>query len=274
MLSCHNSMVTRRACPICAERRELNDEDVLPQWVRRGWKALVEQAFPGLVWQVPSFKFRICTVCNSQMGELFEEQAAPILKPMMAGHVVLLTPRQQGLVGAWITRTNLALSLRRQTMAASLSGTPPNEIHEATRAALHAMILTGIPPLRTSVRIGLLDFRGAKDEVTPAEKRFQPSPPFPKAILWGSSGFAYLIFDYIVGEPDGVAVLEDRITDEDWLIRVWPPQVEEILWPPPNIFLRGDRDALAQAWGKAAARHRPEHIHFRHPIPRPPNPET
>ena len=79
----------------------------MPQWARKRNRKLGDY----LGGQVPSVLIPMCKSCNSLLGRRYENEAAPILGPMMDGEARLLSPSDQELIGSWVIKTLLVGAL-------------------------------------------------------------------------------------------------------------------------------------------------------------------
>src|ERR1700729_539014 len=92
-----------RICPICGNRNANSSEDVLPKWARRQIRAF--GSYPKN--QLPSILMPMCEICNRSFGRLYENDAAPILGPMISGESRCLSSADQEIIGCWIIKTTL-----------------------------------------------------------------------------------------------------------------------------------------------------------------------
>lgn len=230
-------------CPICGLPASLTDEDMVPLWLRRTVFDLYplgpkEQAMPRAT-------LRICHPCNRQLKIVFEDHVSEFAKPMVRGQPILLSPRQQVILGSWAAKTGLIISL---------SDTRPGHLgREETRELLVNTMSTGLPPVQTSVRIMRIEKGPDTGERGPIP-HLLPSPP-PRVGWFGCFSFGYMALELLMGSPDQLLPFIARTQDDDWFIRVWPPDIpqQRKVWPPPQSLRRSDYRRLKQAWIDAQA---------------------
>lgn len=217
----------RPRCPICRKRRGTNKEDAQPDWLRR---KLIESS--------PDFAntrreiVRICEPCNTYFARNYENPAAPLLKPLIDGEAVTLRAGEQALIGKWITKTAL-MRLLRLGRDPRL-GSDSRALDAADK--LRFMMERGMPPHATSVRIAKIDQR---DSVLSEE--LPPAPDIrPRLVVSTFGAIGYLHTETLIGDPDVIRQLESersQIPEEDeWFLRVWPPQITKVECPPPRTM--------------------------------------
>ena len=139
-------------CPVCVFRRANTKEDIVPQWARRRFANFGH--YPG---GLPSELVPMCSTCNGDFASNFENDAAPLMGPMVAGEPIgsgvhaLLTPSQQEVIGRWVIKTLLLTYLAR-------SDGPADKL-EVTRQILCDMKIRKTPPAQSLVRIGTINPR-------------------------------------------------------------------------------------------------------------------
>lgn len=225
-------------CPICKERRSLTDEDIVPIWVR---KLVFVEMFQIAPENLPrKVKVRICVACNSRLSAVFESPASPILKPIIGGHTVALTPRQQVLIAGWLVKTDLLYMLYDGIIGASTN-------RDYWAHLLREMLETGLPPAGTSVRIGQTDHSAIEDWPQPLDHLLPEGLPSPSMYALASVGF--LAWETIHINRGSVIGFATDTPDSDWLVRVWPPHITKRLdWPPIGVVSQSELHAVRLRW--------------------------
>lgn len=174
---------------------------------------------------------------------MFEDEAAPLIKPMVKGEPILLSPRQQVFLGGWITKTALIINL---------SDTPTHDpTRDETRQYLNETMETGLPPVQTSVRIMRVQ-EGPDLGGSSSVSHLLPEP-LPAGDSLALLNFGYVAFELILGSRDEVLPFVARTQDNDWFVRVWPPDIPQHrkVWPPSKSLSRGEYRRVKQAWVQA-----------------------
>lgn len=228
----------RNPCPLCLERKPLNDEDVLPDWAR-------SEAFdifppPEARSYPPRIKLRICIDCNTTMARRYEDRVAPLVKPMMWGKDRHLTEGQQAHVGRWMLKTSLLLGILKIIE----SGGDPGP----TRQTLVHMLDVDVPPDGSSVRIGRFTAGKRMHNEKARMAKLLPGGAPKGLVSAGVSSFANVVFEHLMGDPRSIDSFVAGTKRSDRLIRIWPPQVEGVDFPPPHVFTGADMAALRAAY--------------------------
>ena len=206
-----------KVCPVCSDLRPTTKEDIIPKWARKVYKDL--GSWPG---GVPSELMLMCSPCNKRLGQRFENYAAPLMSPMLRGEPVVLSAADQGFIAGWLAKTTLLSWLR--------SNHPVDQL-ELIRAAVRSVIDRRVPPGASFVRIGLVD--PADWAGPPHEHAWEPGP-LPPVFLFSVSSLVSLTWELVIGDPDVIDPFIIATPDSDWNVRIWPPQIGGISWPPPN----------------------------------------
>jgi hypothetical protein len=188
-------------------------------------------------------QMRICTICNSRMATVYEDSAAPVLKPLMADVAVPLTTNQQRIAGRWVIKTTLLFSVARSIDIGA--------DYQAARRHLLRLTEGNIPPDGASVRIGR--YPAAQDDPegqTADEASLLPGGPPKNVETFGLHSLGYLAFEVVVGDPREIYNFMGRTKDSDRLIRIWPPRLESIGFPPQQILTRTDLAAMRNAFNR------------------------
>jgi hypothetical protein len=174
------------------------------------------------------------------MARRYEDRVAPLVKPMMWGKDRHLTEGQQTHVARWVLKTSLLLAILKIIK----SGGDP----ERTRQTLVHMLDVDVPPDGSSVRIGRFTAgEGMHNEKARMAKLLPGGAP-KGVVSFGVSSFAHLVFEHLVDDSRSIATFIAGTKRSDRLIRIWPPQVEGIDFPPPHVFTDADMAALRAAY--------------------------
>jgi hypothetical protein len=225
-------------CPLCLERKKLSAEDIMPRWCRR----LVLRLFPPKIGEAPPDRItlRICTECNGRLAALYENSASELVSPMIRRSDRRFSPRDQGIVGRWIIKTTLLLKIKD----AILRGAD----YELERVLLVKMNEAGSPPDGSSVRVASYPAGEDPSADEPANlAELLPGGPPPHIRAFGIHTVGYLAFEVIVSDPADALRFIARTEESDQLVRIWPPSVEDIGYPPARILTQTDIVAIRQA---------------------------
>ena len=220
-------------CPVCTKRPADTKEDIVPNWARRRIRAFGQ--YPGN--QLPSELMPMCRQCNSAFGKLYENEAALVIGPMVSGEQCLLSISDQQLVGRWIIKTMMVFYLARADLTA----------HQLrfVRDIVSHMKVYKTPPHQSFVRIGSLNPHQAADH-----SYLHPHKvgPLPRNVLFGVASLGWLVWEMAVGDPRVMEPFVSSCLDNDALVRVWPPQLVPLPWPPPTRCTESDLYTLRHAW--------------------------
>jgi hypothetical protein len=186
----------------------------------------------------------VCKECQSRLNETFEAPAAPILKAMIDGSIVQLSPRQQEIVAGWIAKTLLVLGL--------CPGKHPSGGGHAAQLRLHLrdMLNSGAPPDNTTIRIAYVS-----KNLDPPQRGFVPPgwPNLDRMEILSISGFPHLLCEMVVSDAPNVLAFIDATKDDDRFLRIWPRHATDVLWPPPSLLGLLDIAVFIAEWGEPAA---------------------
>jgi hypothetical protein len=228
---------------LCQEVKPLNNEDVMPTWTR----TLLLRLFPPAAnQQHPArLKIRICGDCNDRMGSLYENAAAPLLTPMMSGLARSLTVEQEATASAWIIKTTLLFAIRA-AVSARLTCEPQ-------RTVLVEMNKEGTPPQGSSVRVGQFPPLSDPTVDAPADlSRLLPGGPPRQIQTFGIHSLGYLAFEVVVASPRETLDFMARSEQSDRLLRIWPPDLRGVEYPPHQVVTKTDLAALRGAFTAVA----------------------
>jgi hypothetical protein len=226
-------MSVRPTCPICRRLGPLTNEDIFPTWLR---KEVLSTLSEGRTQAPPRIKVRICETCNKTMGQKFEQTAAPLLKTILAGEALSLTPKVQQVLSAWLTKTALLGCLagsRAHLWGYHLLGT-----------LIDDLIRTGLPPVQTVVRIG-----ATNSQYSIFQNLLPEASRMPKYYFFSSSVTGPLAWDVAVGPRDEILPFISWCEDhQQELMVIWPPRrSNNSMWPlEPKINMEMMRHLRAQ----------------------------
>jgi hypothetical protein len=207
----------------------------MPQWVRRRIRKL--GVYVG--GQVPSVLMPMCRACNEKFGRRYENETAPILGPMMDGVSRLLTPSDQEIVGSWIIKTALLAGLG--DVAASAAQ------REQIRRLCCEMRDHGTPPHQSFVRLAAFD----RDQPVDADGHPDLHRTYlPTLLARGTNLSGYVAWVVAIGAPREMERFVASCPNNDSLVRIWPPQLVSIHWPPPVKLVTRDILTLKLAWNE------------------------
>lgn len=248
-----------KCCRICqSSDGPWTEEDAYPKWLRkrlfRIYRALPpERRIPSQGWeQSPRALLKpVCQKCQRRLNQLFEVPAHPLLKAVLDDLSIVLTPRQQVIVASWCAKTAFVTGMARNERR----GPPPLEpdLAEFMRLSLQSMLARGTPPLSSTVRIAYMTTEVTK----PTQRRFLP-PGWPHPDLIESLSLVsvprFLSETLVIGEPLLTSFISGT-QDDDRFIRIWPPHVTHVRWPPghPRYVARSSRQRPLGSHGLPAA---------------------
>jgi hypothetical protein len=208
----------------------------MPQWVRKRIRKL--GVYVG--GQVPSVLMPMCRVCNEKFGRRYENETAPILGPMMDGVSRLLSPSDQEIVGSWIIKTALLSTLGHIEASA--------EQREQIRRLCCEMRDNGTPPHQSFVRLAAFD----RDQ--PIDAAGHPGLHrdgyLPTLLVRGTNTSGHVAWEVAIGSPRELERFVATCPDNDSLVRIWPPQLISVQWPPPVKLVYRDVLTLKLAWNE------------------------
>jgi hypothetical protein len=224
-------------CPLCLTNPANTQEDIVPQWVRKRIRKL--GVYIGN--QVPSLRMPMCEHCNGKLGRKYENETAPILGPMMDGMDRVLSPSDQEIVGRWIIKTALLASLDPKL------GVPALQRAQIRRLCCE-MRDHGTPPHQSFVRIAGFD----RDRPIDAEGHDDLHRPgyLPTLLTKATQMSGHVAWEVAVGAPREMERFVASCADNESLVRIWPPQLAAVTWPPPIKLVYRDILRLKLAWNE------------------------
>jgi hypothetical protein len=226
-----------RKCPLCLANPADTREDVLPQWARKRIRKL--GVYKGN--QVPSLLLPLCGDCNGTFGRRYENETAPILGPMTDGESRLLSPSDQEIIGRWIIKTLLLGALD-----------PGVAVPAAQRRQIRRLCCEmrdhGTPPHQSFVRLAAFDPDQPVD--TDGHDALHRNGYLPTLLARATQLMGHLAWEVAVGAPREMERFVASCQDNESLIRIWPPQLVSVSWPPPVKLVYRDILTLRLAWNE------------------------
>lgn len=208
----------------------------MPQWARRRIRKL--GTYKGN--QLPSILLPLCHDCNATFGRRYENETAPILGPMTDGEKRTLSPSDQELIGRWIIKTLL--------LGALASDVPALPAQREQIRRLCCEMRDGSPPHQSFVRLGAFDPSQPVD--APGHTHLHRSGYLPTALARATQFMGHVAWEVAVGAPRELERFIASCPDNDSLIRIWPPQLAVVTWPPPHKLVLRDILTLRLAWNE------------------------
>ncbi len=244
-------------CRICGSKEPRQTaEDAYPLWLRKRifeWLRSLPPAFLPLDWEQGSktLLMPVCQTCQKALNVRFESPASTLLKTMLDGSEVLLSPAQQTLIAGWAVKTSLVLRLKS---AADL------KLHEATqdlRVQLCQLLKERTPAANTTTRIAYFS-----DRLKASRGRLLP-PGWPDVLDARDGWFSVIavpgfVSETIKGPPDLIESFINMTKDDDRFLLVWPEQTSPQRWPPRELLSIYDVEIIGKSWGEQWAGNFPE----------------
>lgn len=172
----------------------------------------------------PRLTVRACMDCNADLGHKFENPAAPLLKPLVVGHLAEFAPAHLRTVAAWLWLKDIEYVLMRDVTYERDQGEKP--MTEATLAEwrdnLRALRRTVRPPEGYVARLGVIGH--SADPATHASTR-----PFVRsdftALYQGITSFNHVgraVFQTTRTGSRAAAMLAAEISLDDRTDLLWP----------------------------------------------------
>lgn len=165
-------------------------------------------------------KMRICLTCNAALGKDFELEASALLKPMIDGSEVTLSPQQQGHIACWVIKTSLLVTL------SPLQGGHPERARAI--AIIRDLIAQGVPPAQTLVRLFKTDIKDERVEFSPDQSVKYEAPP---TAFFSVTTIGYLGWEMAIGPVGPILAYASQSADRLGFLRVWPSQWPRVQWP-------------------------------------------
>lgn len=157
---------------------------------------------------------------------------------MMDGAIVRLTPRQQEIIARWVVKTVLVITIRDQR-----AGAP---VIEQMRVRLVELMKDGTPSDDTTVRIAYVS-----DEADQSGRPFLPVDLERGYEIGAVFPLPHLLCETLTGPRPIVISFIEATQHDDRLIRIWPPQITDALWPPSIPLSLADAEALKAEWDRS-----------------------
>lgn len=226
-------------CRICLRQGPLTDEDMFPIWARQ----VAREVFPLPPGKQlpPRIKTRICGSCNSRLSRVFENNAAPLLRPMARNEELAVSPRGQVVISGWVAKTSLLISFH------NLKAHEPG--YQEIRRALLDLMDSALPPPQTSVRLMRIDPTDVHRQLPTSEFVGHQGLPRPHG-LFGMMTLGHVGWEVCIGGGNDLIEFIAHTAEGEWYQRFWPPPLprRELLWPPPQVVSWPDYTRLRDAW--------------------------
>jgi hypothetical protein len=229
----------RRLCVFCRKREsKLTVEDVLPSWLLRYWEW---QKFPTSpvtgVWtnlgtgkeirRPVALKVAasiVCTTCNSTWMSDIQREASDRLKPMLAGHSIVLNADDQRWLAVWWFMTACTWEFT----------SPRRYIPQSKRSELFRL-RTRVPST-THMWIGhvVTKSRLATFSTGPIDVVSEPDRALARRhnAYFATIHFGNLITQFAGHTVKSQDVRVDRVEASPLFWDIWPPLLPSIAWPP------------------------------------------
>jgi hypothetical protein len=246
-------------CKICGSTEPRQTaEDAFPLWLRKRifeWLRSLPPAFLPPDWEQgrKTLLKPVCQPCQRALNVRFEGPTSDLLKMMLDGTEVLLSPPQQALIAGWATKTSLVLRLKSAF---------DQELHGAIkdlRVQLRQLLKDRAPAANTTTRIAYFS-----DRLKASCGKLLP-PGWPNALDHAdtSSWFSVIavpgfVSETITGPPHLIKSFIDMTKDDDRFLLLWPPHATPQRWPPSDLLSIYDIKILGDAWGEKWAGNFPE----------------
>lgn len=186
----------------------------------------------------------MCGTCNGTLNDKFEIPARPVLAPLFRDEGATMTPSQQALASGWIIKGELLMFFWHAHEH------PDHPNAELFRQIVVDMIARGLPPHQTSIRLGRVDPR---ENPRPADTAAGLLPVVvPPSLMHSLSTTGPVFWEAVVAAAGELDAFIAATPDNDQLIRLWPPSVTAITWPPTDVLAFGQVEAMRRAWKEAA----------------------
>lgn len=232
-----------RKCRICESAEgPWTEEDAYPKWLRKRifeWLRSLPEGIPEQGWEQGARVLLkpVCQRCQRKLNEVFEIPNHDLLKAMLDGSVIKLSPQQQMALAGWTFKTALVLILERTTNPYAIQ-----VLQRYLRDALEG----GTPPSNATVRLAYLT-----DSLKDSRGGFLP-PGWPDVLdpsegFWSVISVPGFLGETITGPMPVVRSYIEATKDDDRFILVWPPQLVSVVWPAIPLGF-SDSEAMREAW--------------------------
>lgn len=230
-----SSAVGRAACPICGVPQRLSDEDILPTWARN--HVILLGSYGPREQRPRRIKMRICAICNSKLGQIFEHRGSALMKPMLHGSAVSLDRKDQLHISCWIVKTSLLITL---------IGLEQGDTDRALALDIIRKLMTErIPPIQTLIRIFKRDIEEEMPIVDPAPAASMQAPP---TAFFSITSVGYFGWEMAIGPYWPILQYQSNILSKPGFLQIWPPEAREIQWPPSTIVKTREIETLRAAY--------------------------
>jgi hypothetical protein len=102
------------------------------------------------------------------------------------------------------------------------------------------------PPHQSFVRLGGFDRTRPVD--APGHPNLHAVGRLPETLAWGATQIGWVSWETAVGDPRVMEPFVRSCSDNDSLVRIWPPKMATISWPPRQGLVLRDIYTLRAAW--------------------------
>jgi len=215
------------------KRRANTKEDIVPDWARQRIRKLGQ--YPGD--QLPSELMPMCSDCNGTFGRKFEDVTAPVLGPVVEGEDHQFSVPDQYLTARWIVKTMLLFQLARADLTV-------NQLMLARDILSDMKVKKGVPG-SALVRVGSIDPHDAQGL---AHEDTHTLGSLPETAVFAVSSLGWLVWEMALGDANHMEPFVRSCVDNELFLRVWPPQVTSLQWPPAAHCMESDLHKMRQAW--------------------------
>jgi hypothetical protein len=176
--------------------------------------------------------------CNHALGQHYENDAAPLIGPMIEGDPTTLSPEHQSTISLWAIKNLLIHRLAKPH---------PEDtgMTEKVRDLLNLMVKSPSMPESPIVRIGALEIPRVPGF---ARKDLHPDMSLPKVPLFGVHQLGWVVLEAAIADRSVMEPYVNLSPDNPALVRIWPTKQEDIDWPPSALLTSVDIHRLRQAW--------------------------
>lgn len=249
------TVLARKACILCDQRKRRSREDAVPLWVQKllaeGTEGPYETVVDGVRTRTPSARVprsvtrRPCIDCNGWMNRTFEQPAQPFVSRLILGETIDLDAADQRTVGTWCAKTLLMMRLTRSPPKA-----PPHSAPQFPEQEYRYLREAGEPSERVRVWIGAY---APKETDVLVPHLLTPSPHrnhlFNGAVQPSTVQLKHLVVQLVFGEADAVRGFQSQPETLGLLLPVWPAGSATITWPPrfvmDDVIFKAVSDQLA-----------------------------
>jgi hypothetical protein len=182
----------------------------------RGW-----EQFPKVVLKP------VCRGCQERLNTEFEIPTRSLIEQMLDGRSLDLIPAQQMQLAGWFVKTAFIIVMAREAIGGVVLG--PTGSGETLRLLLVGMIEKGSPPVHTTARLANLAFV----EERPGRRFLPEGWPGDRPFFLSSLVFLPGIVSEVLVAREVPRMHYINATDlDDRFVRVWPPHLGAVAWPP------------------------------------------